>query len=146
MLGLSNLVALEGADHGIRSNVVMPQVLDTSMGAASGQQPYPSEYLDDLLAAFKPFLRYTTVRNVTPLVVCLAHRTCDLSQQIFSVGCGHVARVLVGVAPVSFAPELILPEAEDLVSKIELASARDGYAVPGSATDELTFMNGRRSR
>jgi NAD(P)-dependent dehydrogenase (short-subunit alcohol dehydrogenase family) len=139
MLGLCNVVALEGAAHGIRANVVMPQALDTAIGAERAQ-PYPDEYLQEMLRAFKPFAKHTTVANVTPMVVYLAHRSCDLTQQIYSVGCGHVGRVFVGVAPGWFAPELTLPRTEDVVEHLDEASELTGFEIITSATQELRFM------
>ena len=56
VLGLCNVVSLEGAAHGIRANVVMPQALDTAIGSERAQ-PYPDEYLQEMLRAFKPFMR-----------------------------------------------------------------------------------------
>ena len=139
VLGLCNVVSLEGAAHGITSNAIMPQALNTAMGSEGGD-PYPAEYLQEMLRAFKPFFRHTTVDNVTPLVVYLAHRSCDLTQQIFSVGCGHVGRVFVGVAPGWFAPGLTLPRAEEVIAHLDEASDLTGFEILGSATEELRFM------
>jgi NAD(P)-dependent dehydrogenase (short-subunit alcohol dehydrogenase family) len=139
VLGLCNVVSLEGAAHGIRANVVMPQALDTAIGSER-VQPYPDEYLQEMLRAFKPFMRHTTVDNVTPMVVYLAHRSCDFTQRIYSVGCGHVGRVFVGVAPGWFAPDLTLPSAEEVVDHLAEASELNGFEIIDSATKELRFM------
>ena len=139
VLGLSNVVSLEGASHDIKSNVIMPQALDTSMGS-EGIAPYPPEYLAEMLEAFRPFARHATVENVTPLVVYLAHRSCQLTQQIFSVGSGHLGRVFVGVAPGWFAPDLTLPAAEEVVAYLDLASDLTGFEILRSATEELKLM------
>ena len=139
VLGLCNVVSLEGAGHGIRANVVMPQALDTAIGSERAQ-PYPDEYLQEMLRAFKPFMRHTTVDNVTPMVVYLAHRSCDFTQRIYSVGCGHVGRVFVGVAPGWFAPDLTLPPAEEVVDHLAEASELTGFEIIDSATKELRFM------
>jgi NAD(P)-dependent dehydrogenase (short-subunit alcohol dehydrogenase family) len=139
LLGLSNVVALEGSAHNITSNVIMRQALDTAMGSG-GDAPYPAEYLDEILRAFKPFARHTTADNVTPLVVYLAHHTCQLSQQIFSVGCGHVANVFIGVAPGWFATDLTLPASEEVAAQLGAASERAGFTVLRSAAEELMLM------
>jgi NAD(P)-dependent dehydrogenase (short-subunit alcohol dehydrogenase family) len=139
VLGLCNVVALEGAAHGIRANVVMPQALDTAIGNER-RQPYPDDYLQEMLRAFKPFAKHTTVANVTPMVVYLAHRICDVSQHIYSVGCGHVGRVFVGVAPGWFAPDLVLPSTEVVVDHLDAASDVTGFEIITSATQELRFM------
>jgi NAD(P)-dependent dehydrogenase (short-subunit alcohol dehydrogenase family) len=139
VLGLNNVVSLEGAAHGIRSNVIMPQALDTTM-SSDGGQPYPDEYLQEMLRAFKPFGRHMTVDNVTPLVVYLAHRSCEVTQQIYSVGGGHVGRVFVAAAPGWFGSDRTLPRTEVLVDHLDEASALTGFEIMDSATDELVFM------
>jgi NAD(P)-dependent dehydrogenase (short-subunit alcohol dehydrogenase family) len=139
VLGLCNVVSLEGAAHGIRANVIMPQALDTAIGAER-RQPYPDEYLQEMLRAFKPFAEHTTVDNVTPVLVYLAHRSCDVTQHIYSVGCGHVGRVFVGVTPGWFAPDLQLPPTEAVVDHLEEASEVEGFEIIDSATGELRFM------
>lgn len=140
MIGLNNVVSLEGAAHGIRSNVVMPQALDTAMSAGRGPQPYPDDYLREMMRAFKPFGRHTSVANVTPLVVYLAHRSCTRTQQIYSVGGGHVGRVFIGSAPGWSAPDRTLPRTEELVEHLDAASDVTGYQIMGSAIDELVAM------
>jgi NAD(P)-dependent dehydrogenase (short-subunit alcohol dehydrogenase family) len=139
VLGLCNVVSLEGAAHGIEANVIMPQALDTAIGS-KGAQPYPDEYLQEMLRAFKPFAKHTTVDNVTPVLVYLAHRSCDVTQHIYSVGCGHVGRVFVGVVPGWFAPGLTLPHAEEVVEHLAEASELGGFGIITSATQELRFM------
>jgi NAD(P)-dependent dehydrogenase (short-subunit alcohol dehydrogenase family) len=139
VIGLANVVSLEGAAYGITANVIMPQALDTAMGSEGGD-PYPAEYLQEMLRAFKPFFRHATVDNVTPLVVYLAHRSCDLTHQVFSVGCGHIGRVFTGVARGWFAPDLTLPRTEEVVTHLADASALEGFEILESATEELRFM------
>jgi NAD(P)-dependent dehydrogenase (short-subunit alcohol dehydrogenase family) len=139
MLGLNNVVSLEGAAHGIRSNVIMPQALDTAM-SSDGSPPYPDEYLQEMLTAFRPFGRHITVDNVTPLVVYLVHRSCDFTQQIYSVGGGHVGRVFIGAAPGWSGANRTLPRTEELAAHLDEASDLTGFEIMGSATDELLFM------
>jgi NAD(P)-dependent dehydrogenase (short-subunit alcohol dehydrogenase family) len=140
MLGLANVIAMEGAAHGITANVIMPQALDTGMGSDEGP-PYPAEYLEEMLRAFKPFFRHTTVDNVAPLVVYLVHRSCELTQQIFSVGCGHIGRVFIGTTSGWYAPGLTLPDTEEVVAHLDAAVDMNDFAVLLSATDELKYMS-----
>ena len=56
------------------------------------------------------------------------------------MGCGHVARVFVGVAPGWIAPDLTLPPAEAIADLLDETSDLDGYRILGPAIDELTFM------
>ena len=56
------------------------------------------------------------------------------------MGCGHVGRVFVGVAPGWFAPDLTLPRAEEVVDHLPEASDLTGFEIIDSATKELRFM------
>lgn len=140
LLGLSNVVAAEGAEHGITSNVVMPQALGTDMGTDAGA-PYPPEYLAEILEAFGPFMRHTTVDNVVPWVVFLAHRSCEATQRVYSVGCGHVGRVFVGATRGWFAPGLTCSTPEEVAAHLHAVEDTNGFTIPSSAADELRHMD-----
>lgn len=139
VLGLSNVVATEGAGHGITSNVVMPQALGTGMRPDAGP-PYPREYLEEVVEAFEPFGGHSTVDNVTPLVLALVHRSCERTQQVFSVGCGHVARVFVGATRGWFAPALECASVEQVAAALDDADDLEGFGIPLSAAGELRFI------
>ena len=79
LVGLTRTLAVEGAKHGIHANVISPMAL-TRMTA----DLLPGE----LAAKLAP-------ERVSPLVAWLAHESCDVSGQIFTVGGGRVARVIV---------------------------------------------------
>jgi NAD(P)-dependent dehydrogenase (short-subunit alcohol dehydrogenase family) len=140
VLGLSNVIAVEGAEHGIRSNVILPRALGTAMGAEAGA-PYPPEYLAEMLSAFKPFGRHVRVEHVPPLVVYLVHPSCNLTQQIFSVGNGHVGQVFIGVTNGWFAPDPAGSAPEDVVDHLDEVSDLTGFGIPLSATEELRFIS-----
>jgi NAD(P)-dependent dehydrogenase (short-subunit alcohol dehydrogenase family) len=139
LVGLSNVVALEGAAHGITSNVIMPTALGTGMGGEG--PPYSAEYLEEMLRAFQPFAGHTSVDNVAPLVVYLVHRACNLTQQIFSVGFGHVGRVFVGASRGWYAPDLTCSTPEEVAANLAVASDPVGFGIPHSATEELRFIS-----
>ncbi len=83
IIGLTRSMAAEGADVGIRANVITPWA-KTRPGTGMG--PYPwSEALGAWLAP----------RKVAPVVGWLAHESCPANGECFSVGAGHVARVSV---------------------------------------------------
>lgn len=80
LVGMMHVLAIEGARNGIVVNAIAPiartRMTETIMGEA-GQ-------------AMDPEL-------VTPVVVYLAHRSCDRTAHIYSVGAGKVSRVFIGV-------------------------------------------------
>lgn len=94
VLGLARVVALEGAERGIKVNTVLPTGR-TRMGAASpvvydADAPVPSPARRAFLDAMRP-------ESVSPLVVYLASRECSVSGQVFSAAGGRYARVFTGL-------------------------------------------------
>ena len=94
LVGLCNVVALEGEPYGITANAVMPMAL-TGINHG-GPPPFAPEQLAATIDALKPLAPYMTVDNVAPLVVYLASRACTHTRRVFSVGAGHVAEAFVG--------------------------------------------------
>ena len=84
-LGLANVIAIEGAAHGILANCVLPfgysrMVFETT-GDRDEIEPEPG-----FLHAIEPEL-------VVPMVVYLASRDCELTHHNFSACAGRYARV-----------------------------------------------------
>ena len=131
LVGLANVVALEGAAHGIRANTIMPMAL-TGIGAG-GPPPYPPDVMRDTADSLAPLAPYMTVDNVAPLVVYLASEACTETKQIFSVGCGHVARAVVGLGAAWYAPDLDATTPEEVAA--HLPAADPVIAVPASMND-----------
>ncbi|HVT63642.1 MAG TPA: SDR family oxidoreductase [Mycobacteriales bacterium] len=120
LVGLSNIIAIEGEKAGIKSNVLCP-VAATRM---------TMELLGDFASQLEPEL-------VTPLVTYLASEACDKTHEIFSAAGGRYARVFVGLAPGWFGGKGHVPSAEDVLDNIDQIEKQDGYIVPGSVGDEL---------
>jgi NAD(P)-dependent dehydrogenase (short-subunit alcohol dehydrogenase family) len=80
LVGMMHVLAIEGARNGIAINAIAPiartRMTETIMGEAG--------------KAMDPEL-------VTPVVIYLAHRSCDRTAHIYSVGAGKVSRVFIGV-------------------------------------------------
>lgn len=81
VIGLTRAMAAEGAAVGIAANVIAPYA---KTRAGSGFGPYP--WSDELQEWLHP-------RLVAPLVGWLAHPSCPVSGECFSVGAGHIGRV-----------------------------------------------------
>jgi NAD(P)-dependent dehydrogenase (short-subunit alcohol dehydrogenase family) len=140
LLGLCNVVALEGAAHGIRANSILPQALNTSMQNPAGRAAYAPQDLEEMAEVMAPVARYMRVENVAPLVVYLASRACNLTGEAFSVGCGRVARVFVGVSPGWFAPDPRGATPEDIAAHLDKARDLTSFGVLRSGFDEFRFM------
>jgi len=120
LVGLSNVIAIEGAKAGIKSNVICP-LARTRM-------------TEELLG---PLAEVLNADAVTPMVVYLCSEANEHTHEIFSAGGGRYARIFVGLVPGWFGGKNTEISAEDIASHIDQIRAQDGYVVPGSIADEL---------
>jgi len=123
LVGLSNVLAVEGARAGINSNVIMPVALTRMTEQILGAM---ADQLDPGL--------------VTPMVTYLSSENCTFSHEVFSAVAGRYARVFVGLAPGWYAGKDAKPTAEDIAEHIDEIEKQGGYIVPMSVADELTKL------
>jgi NAD(P)-dependent dehydrogenase (short-subunit alcohol dehydrogenase family) len=123
LVGLSNVLAIEGAKYNIKSNVIAP-IARTRL---------TEQILGPMAAALDP-------ECVTPLVVYLVSEQCDLTHQIFSVGGGRFARMFVGLTPGWFAGKGAKPAPEEVRDQMDRIRDPQGYIIPDSIADEMKIM------
>src|SRR5215475_12676172 len=128
LLGLTNVIAIEGAQHGILANTVLPfghtrMVTDTV--------PDP-EYLEQ-----SGFLKAIRSHLVVPMVVFLASRSCEFSHHNYSACAGRFARVFVGLGEGWLAEPGSNPTADDVAAHLTTVSATEPFTVPMSIFDEV---------
>lgn len=123
LVGLSNVLAIEGERFNIKSNAIMP-VAKTRM-------------TEDLLG---PLADLAAPEGVVPLVVFLASRDCELTHEVFSAALGRYARVFIGITP-GWRSEG-LATAEDIAANLAQIEDQTGYIVPLSTMDELKALLG----
>lgn len=127
LVGLTNVIAIEGAEHGIRANTVLPFGLSRMVTETLGD-PKALEQ-SGFFAAIRPEL-------VAPIVVYLASRDCEISHQNFSACAGRFARVFVGLGEGWLAPSHTDPTADDVAAHLSEISATEEFTVPGSIYEE----------
>jgi NAD(P)-dependent dehydrogenase (short-subunit alcohol dehydrogenase family) len=121
MIGLANVVALEGAPAGVRCNVILP-------GAVTRM----AEGLD--ISAYPPMGPELTA----PVVAWLAHETCSISGEMLVSMAGRVARAFVVETPGVYQPSWSI---EDVGQR--LAGIRDAHdlwmlpVVPSGHADHM---------
>ena len=129
VLGLANVVAVEGAEHGILANCVLPfgysRMVFETVGDRDDLEPEPG-----FLHAIEPEL-------VVPIVVFLASRACSLTHQSFSACAGRFARVFVGLADGWVAGDGVAPTADDIAAHLAAVCAAEPFTIPGSIFDEV---------
>lgn len=128
LVGLTNVIALEGAPHGILANTVLPFGVSRMVTETLGDP----KVLEDngFFKAIRPEL-------VAPLVVYLASRDCELSHQNFSACAGGFARVFIGLSEGWMAPADSTPSADDIAARLAEVAATEPFTIPGSIYDEV---------
>jgi NAD(P)-dependent dehydrogenase (short-subunit alcohol dehydrogenase family) len=120
LVGLSNVLAVEGAKSNIKSNVIAPiartRLTEQLLGGMA-------EHLDP--------------EFVTPLVTYLCSEACELTHEIFDVGAGRYARIFFGMSPGWTAPKDHKVLAEDIAANLDQIRNTDGFTIPDSIAGEM---------
>jgi NAD(P)-dependent dehydrogenase (short-subunit alcohol dehydrogenase family) len=122
LVGLANVLAIEGAKRNIKTNVIAP-VARTRM---------TENVLGSLLDRLDPSL-------VSPVVAWLSHEDCPVSGHVYTVGGGRVARLFIGMGPgwVRTDGELTIEDVRDRFQEIDDTS---GATVPEGIPDDLRAL------
>jgi NAD(P)-dependent dehydrogenase (short-subunit alcohol dehydrogenase family) len=123
LVGLSNVLAIEGEKYGIKSNAIAPTA-KTRMS-------------EDVLG---PFADMFEPDQVTPMVVYLCSEANEYTHQVFSVGGGRYARIFVGTNKGWFAGQNIVPSVEDLAANMVTVRDITEYEIPMNNNDELMML------
>ena len=128
IVGLTNVIALEGEPHGIRANTVLP---------FGSSRMFTETLGDPKLLEGNGFFTAIRPELVAPIVVYLASRACEFSHQNFSACAGRFARVFIGLGEGWLAPRDGEPTAEDVAAHLAEVAATEPFTVPGSIYDEV---------
>jgi NAD(P)-dependent dehydrogenase (short-subunit alcohol dehydrogenase family) len=134
IVGLSNVIAIEGAAHGILANSVLPFGLSRMVTETIGGEQVAAEF---------PFLRAIEPELVVPIVVFLASRACEFTHHNYSAGAGRYARVFIGLANGWLAEPGSQPTADDVAAHLAEVSATEPFGVPASIFDEVAGICAR---
>jgi len=124
LVGLSNVLAVEGRKSNILSNVISPLAL--------------SRLTEDI--ATSALAEYISPECVTPLVTYLASEACEQTHEIYSVGGGRFARIFLGLAPGYFAGKGAKISAEEIQANMEQIRNPEGYIIPAKVSDEMRLV------
>ena len=120
LVGLSRVLAAEGAKHNIKANVIAPLAL--------------TRMTENLMGAIGEKL---APELVSPIVAWLAHEDCDVTGEIYSVGGGRVARVFSGETVGFTKPGISLEDIRDNWATIR---DTDGYSIPATLPEETALF------
>jgi NAD(P)-dependent dehydrogenase (short-subunit alcohol dehydrogenase family) len=134
--GLTKALAYEGASHGIRTNLLMPNAR-TPIGV---ENPIPDMqanrrlFVDDktqerLVSRWQPEL-------TAHMAVYLASEACEVNGEAFSICSGRYARVFVGVADGWIAPDVEAVTPEDVAAHLPAIRDISHHIAPRWLFDE----------
>ncbi|HXK23665.1 MAG TPA: SDR family NAD(P)-dependent oxidoreductase [Myxococcota bacterium] len=120
LVGLTKVLAIEGAKYGIRANAIAP----------TARTRMTEGLLGDLAERLGP-------EQASAMVAYLASEECTVSGHVFSVGGGRVASVFVGQTIGWFVEGERTCTAEDVRDHLREILDRNDHLVPESAANEL---------
>jgi NAD(P)-dependent dehydrogenase (short-subunit alcohol dehydrogenase family) len=128
LVGLTNVIAIEGATHGILANTVLPTGFSRMVTETVGDEKFLAE---------SGFMQAIRAELVVPLVVFLASGACDFTHRNYSACAGRYARAFIGLGHGWVAESDAGVTAEDIATNIAEISATDPFSVPDSIVDEV---------
>ena len=141
VIGLCNVAAIEGEEHGILANGVLPVAATRLAGMPDAT---------DASAEAEARRREAADHNprmepdwISPLVAWLASPTCDRTHRFYSAAFGRFAEVFVGVTGGWVAPGDAPPTPEALVAALSTIEDRSTFEVPSSVFDEIARIRPR---
>jgi NAD(P)-dependent dehydrogenase (short-subunit alcohol dehydrogenase family) len=126
MIGLSNVVALEGAAHDVKCNVIVPSAV-TRMAEGIDVSAYPP---------MGPEL-------VAPTVGWLAHESCSMTGEMLIAIAGRVARAAIVESPGVYRPSWSLEEVASSIDAIsDMREPVQFPVVPDAHADHIRYSFG----
>jgi NAD(P)-dependent dehydrogenase (short-subunit alcohol dehydrogenase family) len=123
IIGLSNVAALEGEAHDVRSNVIVPAAV-TRMAAGIDTSAYPP---------MGPEL-------VAPVVGYLAHESCSATGEMFVALAGRVATAVVTESPGVYRPSWDIEDVAEHLTAIRDRSTPVTFpVVPDGHNDHIRY-------
>jgi NAD(P)-dependent dehydrogenase (short-subunit alcohol dehydrogenase family) len=127
ILGLCNVVALEGADEGVLCNAIVPGAV-TRMAEGLDTSAYPPMGAD----------------LVAPAVGWLAHESCSVTGEFLVAIAGRIARAVVAESPGVYQPAWTVEEVGEQMDRIRDVSEPVIFpVVPDGHADHIRYSFGR---
>jgi NAD(P)-dependent dehydrogenase (short-subunit alcohol dehydrogenase family) len=139
LIGLCNAVAIEGAEHGILANAVLPVAVTRLVPAPAADAAGP---LADTLRTLTSGDRGEPAW-VTPLVVHLASERCDRTRRYYSALRGRFGEVFVGVSEGWIAEGPEPPSPDDIADHLPAMESKERFDLPATTGDEIELVSAR---
>lgn len=110
VIGLTRSLAVAGAGHDVKVNLIAPAAMTRMAGSGSGSPDMAPQL-------------------VAPMAAYLAHEDCPVSGEIYSAGAGRFARVFIAETPGYVHPGTEV-RIEDVAEHWQAINDETGYSVP----------------
>jgi NAD(P)-dependent dehydrogenase (short-subunit alcohol dehydrogenase family) len=138
VLGLGRALSIEGAEHGIKANCILP------VAPFGDRGPVPATLTNQLQASgLSP--EVAGPEQVAPMVVWLASSACSVTGEAFSAGGGRFGRAFIAVADGWIYPGEGCATAEDIEAHLGEIEDLSSYAIPPTSLDELGVIGRLRA-
>ena len=124
MVGLANVAALEGADHGVKCNLILPGAV-TRMAEGIDTGSYPATMAPEAVA---------------PAVAWLAHKSCSITgEMLVSMG-GRIARAVLAETEGVYNPSWTLEEVAAQMNNIRNTECLKIFSpIPSGHDEHINF-------
>ncbi len=128
MVGLNNIIALEGEAEGVKSNIILPAAV-TRMADGLDTSMYPP--MDPELVA--------------PTVGWLAHESCSITGEMLAAGAGRIARAYIAEVPGVYQPAWTMAQVGERIADIRDKSEIIDFGLHGHV-DHLKYTFGMAAK
>jgi len=120
VIGLTRSLAVAGAAHGIKVNLIAPAAFTRMAGQPEAEVGSPGPAAGS--TQMSPDL-------VAPMAAFLAHEACPVSGEIYVAGAGRFARLFIA-STAGYVPPTPEPTIEDIAQNWATINDETGYYVP----------------
>lgn len=136
MIGLMNVIAQE-APPGVAVNCLFPNAVGGRLGGKPGDVRPDADFLAAAGQRSRHYIQGMQPDFVAAMACYMASRTCDSSQNMYSVLGGKYSRIFVGLTEGWYHPGAVAPSVEDVAAHLAQIDDRSRYAVPRSGLEEM---------
>jgi hypothetical protein len=138
LVGLMHVLSLEGAEHGVLCNALLPTA------ASRMEKAMPAEQMEKFAAQFAAIAKYAgnalDPHFVTPMVVYLASEECKSTHGIYSATWGRYAQAFVALSEGWLGPRDTPASVEDVAQHFAAIRRSDNLVIPQHLSDEFSEL------